>query len=273
MDVRLAGPGNNGDGIVGTDDGGLLLAQNDNSEVVKIDQKARPRSSTRDTHTGGALALSSKGARFIVERGLNPAIGQLTPQRKVFANILQRRAARLHRRRDQRHHRRQQRRRVLHDGRGLPRRPEGHGHAYGENLPTNGIILSPDEKTLYVTNGAGSWRSTCRPDGSLANQREFAKFTRRRRRRHGDRPQGGVYVTTERGVEVIRPDGKFLGSIPTPRGVITRAFGGGQEDAVHPRPRREGRRRQRSRQRGTGVETMPGDRARVQKVELVESEK
>src|SRR5712692_7126154 len=28
--------GNNGDGIVGTDDGGLLLAQNDSSKVVKL---------------------------------------------------------------------------------------------------------------------------------------------------------------------------------------------------------------------------------------------
>src|SRR5438552_3433195 len=28
--------GNNGDGIVGTSDGGLLLAQNDNSKVVKL---------------------------------------------------------------------------------------------------------------------------------------------------------------------------------------------------------------------------------------------
>ena len=24
---------------------------------------------------------------------------------------------------------------------------------YGENLQTNGVVLSPDEKTLYVTNG------------------------------------------------------------------------------------------------------------------------
>src|SRR5207249_4412182 len=33
--------GNNGDGIVGTDDGGLLLAQNDSSNVVKLDKDGK----------------------------------------------------------------------------------------------------------------------------------------------------------------------------------------------------------------------------------------
>ena len=33
--------GNNGDGIVGTDDGGLLLAQNDSSKVVKLDKNGK----------------------------------------------------------------------------------------------------------------------------------------------------------------------------------------------------------------------------------------
>src|SRR4030095_431330 len=35
--------GNNGDGIVGTDDGGLLLAQNDNSKVIKLDKNGKPK--------------------------------------------------------------------------------------------------------------------------------------------------------------------------------------------------------------------------------------
>ncbi len=34
--------GNNGDGIVGTNDGGLLLAQNDSSVVLKLDSKGKP---------------------------------------------------------------------------------------------------------------------------------------------------------------------------------------------------------------------------------------
>ena len=31
--------------------------------------------------------------------------------------------------------------------------PKGEITKYGENLTTNGIVLSADEKTLYVTNG------------------------------------------------------------------------------------------------------------------------
>ena len=38
--------GNNGDGIVGTDDGGLLLAQNDNSKVLKLDKDGKTPSRT-----------------------------------------------------------------------------------------------------------------------------------------------------------------------------------------------------------------------------------
>ena len=38
--------------------------------------------------------------------------------------------------------------------------------------------------------------------------------------------KGRLYVTSGAGVEVIDPSGKRLGVIPTPRGVITCAFGG-----------------------------------------------
>src|SRR4029450_14148810 len=47
--------GNNGDGIVGTDDGGLLIAQNDNSKVVKLDKNGVASVAYSDTHTGGSL--------------------------------------------------------------------------------------------------------------------------------------------------------------------------------------------------------------------------
>src|SRR5262245_43784340 len=43
--------GNNGDGIVGTNDGALLLAQNDNSKVVKLDKNGKAAVAYSDTHT------------------------------------------------------------------------------------------------------------------------------------------------------------------------------------------------------------------------------
>ena len=80
--------GNNGDGIVGTDDGGLLLAQNDNAKVVKLDKNGKPSVVYSDTHTGGALSMNKKGELFIVQRGLHSNVTQLTPKRQVIADKL-----------------------------------------------------------------------------------------------------------------------------------------------------------------------------------------
>jgi gluconolactonase len=88
-------------------------------------------------------------------------------------------------------------------------------------------VLSANEKTLYVTNGATLAAFDVQPDGSLTNQREFAKLEAGG---GGDGSTidaaGRIYVTSNAGVQVIGPDGKYLGVIPTPRGVITTAFGG-----------------------------------------------
>jgi gluconolactonase len=99
---------------------------------------------------------------------------------------------------------------------------------YGENLHTNGIILSMDEKTLYVTNGPAMVAFDVQPDGSLTNQREFAKLEGGGFGGDGTTidAAGRLYVTTSSGVQVLGPDGKLLGVIPTPRGVISAAFSG-----------------------------------------------
>ena len=105
--------------------------------------------------------------------------------------------------------------------------PKGAVTKYGDNLTTNGIILSANEKTLYVTNGPTLAAFDVQPDGSLTNQREFAKLEGGG---NGDGSTidaaGRIYVTTNPGVQVISPEGKYLGIIPTPRGVISLAFGG-----------------------------------------------
>ena len=248
--------GNNGDGIIGTKDGGLLLAQNDNSAVVKLDKNGKTSVVYTDTNTGGALSMNTKGALFIVERGLQSVASSSSRRRARCWPTGTRAIPRLHRRRAQRPHGRQQGRRLLHDGRrSIYANPNGQVTRYGENLHTNGIILSPDEKTLYVTNGPTVAAFDVQPDGSLTNQREFAKLEGggRRRRQHDRR--GGPPLRHHRpGVQVIGPDGKNLGLIPTPRGVISvRLRGQGQEDALHPGPRRQGLAGKRSRQRRAGL--------------------
>ena len=218
--------GNNGDGIVGTEDGGLLLAQNDSSAVLKLDRKGKPSVAYKDTHTGGALSIASKGSMFVVERGLRQRIEQLLPQRKVFVDnyngepidciggVLND---------------------IVADSRGgayftmgglFYADPSGKVTRYGESLTTNGVTLSPDEKVLYVTNGQSLAAFDVQPDGSLTKQREHAKFTAGGGDGGTIDAKGNIYITTGAGVEVISPDGKNLGVIPTPRGVITCAFGG-----------------------------------------------
>ncbi len=217
--------GNNGDGIVGTDDGGLLVAQNDSSRVMKLETNGKPSVAYSDTHTGGALSMSSKGDLFIVERGLHMKVEQLAPRRRLLTDSFQGEPldcvggvindltadsrggvyftmGGL----------------FYADARGVVTR-------HGENLATNGIILSADEKTLYVTNGATLAAFDVQRDGSLTNQREFAKFTAGGGDGATIDSQGRLYVTTGAGVEVIGRDGKHLGVIPAPRGVISCAFG------------------------------------------------
>jgi len=96
---------------------------------------------------------------------------------------------------------------------------------YGENLSTNGVILSPDEKTLYVTNGAALAAFDVQSDGSLVNQRAFVKLMSGAGDGSTIDAEGRIYVTTGAGVEVVGRDGTHLGIIPTPRGVISCAFG------------------------------------------------
>ena len=116
--------------------------------------------------------------------------------------------------------------------------PKGVVSQYGEGVAgANGIILSPDEKTLYVTNGAVVIAFDVQADGSLTNQREFGKL---RGGQGGDGsavdPEGRVYVATGASVDVFAPNGEFLGTIPGPQGLHGTAFGGPrQEDALRHR--------------------------------------
>jgi gluconolactonase len=229
------------DGIVGSRDGGLLFAQEQTNKIVKLDRNNQASDYLTTPHGPGAITFAPKDRILIVERtctdpgghlGIKPAdckeatgVVALTPERKVLASTV--------------------------DGKGLGRvndlvaarrgdvyftsgglfhmSPDGKVTEVGENLRTNGINLSPDQKTLYVTNGPEVVAFDVRPDGSAKNQRVFGKLEG-----GGDGmtvdATGRLYVTTPNagnpGVTVLAPDGKTLGVIPTPRSPISVAFSG-----------------------------------------------
>ena len=225
------GTGNNADGIIASKDGGILAAQNTNSDVMEIDKNGKVSFPYKETNTGGALSMNKKGALFLVSRGLPAAVLQLAPKRQVFAN--------------------------MYNGEPLDciggvindltadskggvyftmgglfyANPKGVVTRYGENLATNGVALSPDERTLYVTT-RGLVAFDVQPDGSLTNQRQFSMVG-------GDGTTvdaaGRVYTTTNgaEGVAVIAPDGKVLGMIPTPQSFITVAFSGKDKKTLY----------------------------------------
>jgi sugar lactone lactonase YvrE len=223
--------GNNADGLIAGDDGTILFANNDASNVMKVDPATGLATVLfKGTNTGGALSRSKDGALFLAVRGLGAGIEQLEPQRKKFASTfngepLECAGGVVND--------------LVADARGgvylavtggglFYANPRGVMSQYGEGVTlANGIILSPDEKTLYVTNGAVVLAFDVQADGSLKNQREFGKL-------HGGQggdgsavdSQGRVYVATGQSADVFAPNGDFLGSIKGPQGMHGVGFGG-----------------------------------------------
>jgi gluconolactonase len=115
----------------------------------------------------------------------------------------------------------------------------------------NGILLSPDGKTLYVNNTYDNeafwnvdsdkdnwvWAYDVNDDGTLSNSRKFAQLVlppevveRKGRSSGADGmtidENGGIYVATYMGVQVFDPKGQFLGIINTPTYPVSCCFGG-----------------------------------------------
>lgn len=94
----------------------------------------------------------------------------------------------------------------------------------------NGVVLSPDERTLYVHNKDGVYMIAydVAADGSISNRRNFARYDSVRVPGHEDPSwdedngadgmavdsEGRVYAATNAGVEVFSPDGELLGVMP-----------------------------------------------------------
>lgn len=90
----------------------------------------------------------------------------------------------------------------------------------------NGIALSPDERTLYVTDTAdGRVRAfDVGADGALTNERTLATTSGNPDGMTVDR-DGNLFVTTQTGVQVFAPSGRLWGTIAVAMQPANCAFG------------------------------------------------
>jgi len=231
--------GNSADGIlanISDRDGGVLVAQEDYDAVLKIDINGKSSVLVANAKGIGSLSMDRQGRLYGAHRTERPgstkpdrdaivnAITMLAPDRKTLAG-------------------------KWADGTPLNVRPndlaaDSQGGAYftsgclfyasangtsavvGEDLRTNGIAFSPDDKILYVTNGGSLVAFDVKGPGLLANRRDFAMLESGNGDGVAVDTEGRLYVTTNAGIQVLDKTGRSLGLIPTPRGVISVAFAG-----------------------------------------------
>jgi gluconolactonase len=226
------------DGIIGTADGGVLFAQEQTDTIRKLDVNGKESTFIAATRGAGSISLDAQGRLFAVERtcteplnsflpGCNELtrISVLAPEQRVLANSFADGSS-LGRLND-----------LIADGRGGAYFTVGgayHVSSAGvvstvedQDLRSNGIMLSPDGRTLYVTNNTVVIAFDVAADGSTSKRRDFGSLD-------GDDggdgmaidSEGRLYVTGNRGVHVLSARGEHLGLIPTPRRPITLAFSG-----------------------------------------------
>ncbi|OLD20246.1 MAG: hypothetical protein AUI91_07185 [Acidobacteria bacterium 13_1_40CM_3_56_11] len=235
----------NADGIVGTKDGGLLFAQEQPSTVGRVDKNGKFSIFVKDTHGTGALGIDYKGRLVGAERtcsdpGGHPAqchepaeLVILSPVRQVLASKFG----------DKTFWRMGE---VALDSKGGAYFCDDAGtyfvNAAGnvslvadKQVRTNGMILSRDEKILYITNGKTLVALDIQSDGTTKNQREFAKLEAGG---NGDGmtidSEGRLYVTSgDPGIQVFSREGKYLGIIPLPRSASSVAFSGPNKKVLY----------------------------------------
>ncbi len=111
----------------------------------------------------------------------------------------------------------------------------------GELKYSNGIALSPDQRSVVVADYRGEWvyRGEVREDGTLGELRKFVRM-----RSPGEAESladglkfdtaGRLYVATRLGVQVCDESGQVIAVIPTPNGKITNlVFGGPEFDVLY----------------------------------------
>ncbi len=220
------------DGLISEPDGTLLLPEQRADRISRFSADGTVTLYLEDTNEAGGFAFDARGRLISVERR-NPQVRVLVPERRVLADTYE--GEPLSRLSD-----------IIADQKGGVYFTEGRNSSvYYLNASggltrvaddidgANGITLSPDESTLYVTNReTGILAYDVAPDGSIENRRPFVM------------PEGGqdglavdgagrLYVAGDSGVQIFSPQGRFLGLIPIPRPTTTLAFAGPDKKTLY----------------------------------------
>lgn len=229
------------DGITGAPDGSLLFTEQAASRISKIDQDGKISVFLEDVNNAGALGFDSKGRLIAIERG-KPQVRALTPVRTILAEaadgkpLVGLRDLGLDKKDGV----------YFTDGRARPLnsavyyiRPNGQLTLVTEEIgAANGVLLSPDDKTLYVTDTPTEYVVVfdIQADGSVTNKRNFARMEGPQRNGADGLAvdaAGRLYVASPIGVQVFSPQGQHLGTIPMSRPATSVAFAGEDKKTLY----------------------------------------
>jgi gluconolactonase len=213
------------EGVISMPDGSMLFTEQDADRIIRIDTTGQISTYLEHTNRTIGLAYDHKG-RLIAAQSREPRIGVLAPATAVLADTFE--GQPLVRPNDL----------VIDRKNGIyftdaipnpqaafrpppPNRtpllfyitPEGKVTKASDLQNANGVQLSPDEKTLYATNGDTLMAFDVQLDGSLKNPRVFAMSG-------GDGlavdNAGRLYsaVNNAMGIRVFSSKGELLGLIP-----------------------------------------------------------
>ncbi len=233
------------DGMVGTNDGGLMFAQEQTDKIKKINFSGDEFTVFENMNGPGSVSIDSEGRVFTVQRtctepmndelaGCNELtkVMQIAPEVRLLAHSFA-------------------------DGRPLGRLndliADGNGGAFftsiglyhvsteglvsivaEEDIFTNGLMLSRDMDKLYVTNRDRIVVFDVDTQSNTSNRRDFVVL--------GDETftdgialdnEGLLYITAGLGIHVVSEAGEWLGTIPTPRPPITAAFAGPEKKQLY----------------------------------------